>query len=217
MLPGPRRGIIPMASQAPRDTPVSLSAEAAGFGSFEVSVHRADEELMTVYRGGDRQAFDALYSRYAKPLYNFFRRTSPFPELADDLLQKTFLKLHAGRHRYEPTGSFRGWIFTLARNVLRDEMRERARRPALETEAFDERTATVATPEREGRAREIGLFVEEALACLPLTQREVIVLSRYHGMSYAEIGELLGTSENAVKQRAFQAMRKLRRRLSARG
>jgi len=61
---------------------------------------------------------------------------------------------------------------------------------------------------------EIGLMVTEALGTLPLTQREVIVLNRYHGMTYAEIGELLGVSENAVKQRAFQAMRRLRQRLS---
>lgn len=61
--------------------------------------------------------------------------------------------------------------------------------------------------------RKSGLIVTEALGTLPLTQREVIVLNRYHGMSYAEIGGLLGISENAVKQRAFQAMHKLRRSL----
>ncbi|MBI3491111.1 MAG: sigma-70 family RNA polymerase sigma factor [Acidobacteria bacterium] len=57
--------------------------------------------------------------------------------------------------------------------------------------------------------------MSDAISALPLTQREVIVLNRYRGMSYAEIGDVLGTSENAVKQRAFQAMQKLRGSLNA--
>lgn len=169
---------------------------------------------MIAYRGDDREAFDELYARYAKAIYNFFRRAAPRAEAADDLLQKTFLKLHTSRHRYRSEGLFRSWIFTVARNVLRDDGRERRRRPTAEAEQFDdERTLTTAAGERRNQSPEVGLIVAEALTALPLTQREVIVLSRYHGMSYAEIGDLLGISENAVKQRAFQAMRKLRRRL----
>jgi len=64
-----------------------------------------------------------------------------------------------------------------------------------------------------GQRPDIRLIVSEAISALPLTQREVIVLNRYRGMSYAEIGEVLGISENAVKQRAFQAMQKLGRSL----
>ncbi len=172
---------------------------------------RADEELMVAYQRGDRDAFEELYHRYAKPIYNFFRRAGK-PEAAEDLAQKTFLKLHVGRARYVPTGSFRGWIFVLARNVLRDEGRRQARRPDPLEEFNDERTRWRA---REEGGKEVGILVAEALAILPLTQREVIVLNRYHGMNYAEIGQVLRISENAVKQRAFQAMRKLRRYLSA--
>jgi len=171
---------------------------------------RTDEELMLAYQHGDWVAFEELYNRYAKPIYNFFRRAGK-PETAEDLVQKTFLKLHIFRGRYVAAGSFRGWIFVVARNVLRDEARRRARRPDPVEEFVDERTRWRA---REEGAKEVGILVAEALAVLPLTQREVIVLNRYHGMNYAEIGEVLGISENAVKQRAFQAMRKLRRYLS---
>lgn len=179
----------------------------------EASALRTDEELMLGYQRGDRAAFEELYERYAKPIYNFFRRAA-HPEGPEDLLQRTFLKLHIARHRYQPTGLFRAWIFTLARNVLRDEARRRARRPRALDE-FDERTQKADAPgEEEGRA-EAAILMSEALTALPLTQREVIILSRYHGMSYAEIGGLLGIAENAVKQRAFQAMRKLRTYLAA--
>lgn len=168
---------------------------------------------MLAYQSGEREAFDELYGRYAKPIYNFLRRAAWDPGAADDLLQKAFLKVHVARRLYRPEGSFRSWIFTVARNVLRDDGRQRSRGRVVETDEFDERVST----DPVSRARpvaEIGLIVTEALAMLPLTQREVIVLNRYHGMSYAEISELLGISENAVKQRAFQAMRRLRQHLS---
>lgn len=177
---------------------------------------RTDEELMLVYQAGDRQAFDELYARYAKPIYNFLRRTAPRVDAADDLFQKTFLHVHTGRHQYRPQAPFRHWIFTIARNVLRDDARQQRRRPIVNAEAFDERLG-VDVPSSQPRSHsvETGLIVSEAVGALPLSQREVIVLNRYQGMSYGEIGEVLGISENAVKQRAFQAMQKLRRALSA--
>lgn len=190
------------------ETKLADVLDSAGDGG--VSVLRTDEDLMLAYQRGDRDAFEELYARYATPIYNFFRRAGQ-PETAEDLFQKTFLKLHIGRQRYQPTGSFRGWIFVLARNVLRDEARRRARRPDPSEEFIDERTRWSA---REEGGKERGIMVAEALAVLPLTQREVIVLNRYYGMSYAEIGELLRISANAVKQRAFQAMRTLRKHLS---
>ncbi|MBI3493291.1 MAG: hypothetical protein HY047_16150, partial [Acidobacteria bacterium] len=72
---------------------------------------RTDEELMRVYQAGDQQAFDEVYARYAKPIYNFLCRTAQPPNAADDLFQKTFLKLHTRRHQYRPQAPFRHWIF----------------------------------------------------------------------------------------------------------
>ncbi|MBI1876390.1 MAG: sigma-70 family RNA polymerase sigma factor [Acidobacteria bacterium] len=169
---------------------------------------------MLVYQAGDREAFDVLYTRYAKAIYNFLRRTAQWPDAADDLLQKTFLNVHTGRHQYRPEAPFRHWIFTIARNVLRDDARQRRRRPVVDANEFDERFAMEKTPQPRSHSPEISLMVSEAVSALPLSQREVIVLNRYQGMSYAEIGVVLGISENAVKQRAFQAMQKLRRSLN---
>ncbi len=175
---------------------------------------RTDEALMLEYQAGDREAFDELYARYAKPIYNFLRRTAQRPDAADDLFQKTFLKLHTGRHQYRPQAPFRHWIFTIARNVLRDDARHQRRQPMAETGAFDERIGREQAKNSRSHSPEVGLIVSEATSALPLSQREVIVLNRYRGMSYAEIGEVLGISENAVKQRAFQGMQKLRRSLN---
>lgn len=171
---------------------------------------RTDEELMLVYQAGDREAFDELYARYAKPIYNFLRRTAQRPDAADDLFQTTFLKLHTGRHQYHPQAPFRHWIFTIARNVLRDEARHQRRQPIARPDAFDERIGGEQVKDSRSHGPEVALIVSEAISALPMSQREVVVLNRYRGMSYAEIGAVLGISENAVKQRAFQAMQKLR-------
>lgn len=168
---------------------------------------------MLAYQRGEPGAFEELYRRYAKAIYNFFRRTAADSGAADDLLQETFLKRHMARGQYRPEGSFRSWIFIVARNLLRDDARQRSRGRVMQTDEFDERLSTDPVSQMRPTA-EIEVMVTEALAMLPVTQREVIVLNRYHGMSYGEIGELLGISANAVKQRAFQAMRTLRQRLS---
>ncbi|MEW6321329.1 MAG: sigma-70 family RNA polymerase sigma factor [Acidobacteriota bacterium] len=171
-----------------------------------------DEDLMLAYQAGDRGAFDQLYYRYARPIYNFFRRSAGRPDRAEDLCQKTFLKLHIARQRYRPEAPFRHWIFTIARNVLRDDARERRRRPAIEVASAEEQ-APPAPRSNRCETMDVGLMITEALGTLPLSQREVLVLNRYQGMNYAEIGAILGISENAAKQRAFQGMQTLRRRL----
>lgn len=175
---------------------------------------RSDEALMMAYQDGALEAFEELYRRYERPIYNFLRRAATNPASTDDLFQKTFLKLHVARRRYRPEAPFRKWLFTLALNVVRDDARQRRRSSRLETEVFDESRRMPASMSDEPRETQaIGLAVTQALASLPFHQRQAIILSRYHGMSYEEIGELLGLSSNAVKQRAFQAMRRLKQRL----
>ena len=80
---------------------------------------RTDEELMLACQRSDRAAFEELYDRYAKPIYNLFCRAGQH-EAAEDLVLRTFLELHIARNRWHPTESLRAWIFILARNVLRD-------------------------------------------------------------------------------------------------
>jgi len=174
---------------------------------------RTDEELMLVYQGGDRGAFNELYARYARPIHSFLRHSAQRPDVADDLFQKTFLNVHTGQHLYHPHAPFRSWIFAIARNVLRDDARQQRRRPSVALDELDAHLTSAKTPQRRSSRSEISLVVSKALTALSPGQREVIVLNRYWGMNYAEIGEVLGISENAVKQRAFQAMLSLRRSL----
>jgi len=132
---------------------------------------------------------------------------------ADDLLQATFLRLHRGRRSFRPEMGLRGWLFTIAARVRRDEARRRFRRASGVDPSQPEE---LAAPEAGDPlvARERACAVRAALARLPDSQREVIYLHRFEEMSFAEIGAVLGTSEGAVKLRAFRGYEKLREELA---
>ncbi len=107
----------------------------------------------------------------------------------------------------------RGWLFTIAARVLTDEVRRRSRHPSG---ADPERAQEIAAPEEPDPAvsQERASAVRAALARLPDSQREVIYLHRFEQMTFAEIAAVLGTSEGAVKLRAFRGYEKLREELA---
>jgi RNA polymerase sigma-70 factor (ECF subfamily) len=132
--------------------------------------------------------------------------------VADDLLQVTFMKIHRARHQYRPGLKLAPWLFAVAARVRLDELRRRLRLP----EDADEEA--VARAEAESAADppldpDLRRAVRAALEALPESQRTVIHLHRYEGLSFAEIAEVLGTTPGAVKLRAFRGYEVLRERL----
>lgn len=175
----------------------------------------SDEELMTLYQEGDAQAFSELFSRYERLLYNFFLRRLREPGLCEDLYQKAFLNLHKARDRYDPRLKFRPWVFTIAYNLYRDELKRRSTiREELREGLESVPAPPEAAPESEALGLETSRKVREAVAALPEAQREVIELSRFEGLSYAEIGRVTGRTQNAVKQAAHRGFVGLRERLA---
>jgi len=174
-----------------------------------------DEELMAAYAGGDRCSFALLFERWAPRIHGFFLRALGEPQAADDLLQVTFLNVHRARRTFRPLSSLRSWLFSIAAHALHDELRRRNRLP-LAPEEQQEAVAEVVAAEDEQvsldsrqRARE----VRAALNNLPESQRAVLHLHRFEHMSFAEIAQVLGTTEGAVKLRAFRAYETLRKLL----
>src|SRR5213075_1979666 len=125
--------------------------------------------------------------------------------VADDLTQTTFLKLHRARGEYRRDLRLRPWVFTIAARVRLDEHRRHQRVP----EELDEET--LAAPDEGGPAAgatEAGELVERVrrvLETLPESQRVIVHLHRYEGLTFGEIARALGTTERAVKLRAFRA------------
>ncbi|MCB9554772.1 MAG: RNA polymerase sigma factor [Deltaproteobacteria bacterium] len=180
-----------------------------------------EEALMAAYAQGDLAAFERLFRSLAPRVHAFFVRRFGNEAIADDMLQVTFMKLHRARADYRAGSAVRPWVFTIAARVGLDEIRRRGRRPE---ETDDERVDRAYSAEAVQRAvderdpveqADLQMRVREALEALPESQRSVVHLHRYEGLTFKEIGAVLGLSEGAVKLRAFRAYEALRDNLAA--
>jgi RNA polymerase sigma-70 factor (ECF subfamily) len=183
-----------------------------------------DAELMLAYQRGEAQAFEELFARYRTRLFTYLRRSIGDPVQAEDLLQTLFLRVHRARATYQPSAAFSTWIYTIARNLVRDALDKEGRGTAkravtrtLQQEMNEESTsgeesiaAVPLTPEAVLQRKEIAVRLQQALLSLSLEQREVILLSKYAELSFPEIAAILGCSVTAAKVRAFRALKALR-------
>jgi RNA polymerase sigma factor (sigma-70 family) len=175
-----------------------------------------EEALMAAYCEGDSTAFERLFAALGPRVHGFFMRSFRSESVADDLMQTTFLKLHRARPDYRRDQPVRPWVFAIAARVRLDEYR-RQRRLA---EDFDEEALARAEengpaeqPEAEPAANERIQKVRAALEGLPESQRVILHLHRYEGLTFTEIARVLGTTEGAIRVRAFRAYERLRSQL----
>jgi RNA polymerase sigma-70 factor (ECF subfamily) len=175
-----------------------------------------EEALMTAYVAGDADAFRRLFGRLAPRLHAFLRRSVGSGAEADDLLQQTFLRLHDARDRWRSGQPVRPWLFTIAARARLDWLRRRSRSPEV-PEAADAVANAPAAGDGADDALvrgEVAARVRAELDRLPEAQRTIVHLHRYEGMTFGQIAAVLGTTEGAVKLRAFRAYETLRRRLA---
>jgi len=187
----------------------------------------SDEALMASFRHGDARAFEVLVSRHRRGLLNFLLRSVGNQSRAEELLQDVFIRVIRAKGRYEQTARFSTWIYTIARNICVDESRR----------AKFRRTVSLDSP-RRGRDGEEGASMLEmtaeaqvgvddaamgptlqarlaaAIDRLPDDQREVFYMRQLSGLSFKEIGEVVGAPENTVKSRMRYALEKLREELA---
>ncbi len=166
-------------------------------------------ELMGAYQGGDMAAFEALWGELADELLAFLRALTRDHHRAEDLLQETFLQLHKARHTYLPGRPVRPWVYAIARNVFLMAYRAAKRRQAHESVAEGELPDVPVLP--EALASDGRKDLAKWLARLPELSREVLLLHHVTGLSFREVGEVLGLSEGAAKVRAHRALEQLRR------
>jgi len=147
--------------------------------------------------------------RYKHPVVNFIFRMLGNAHDADDVAQDVFVRVHQNLDTYRASMKFSTWLFALARNAAIDRLRWRSRHRAEPIESVPEIVASSGTAE-DVNAREIGDEIAAAVAKLPEDQRTAIVLSEYHGMSYAEIAGVMRCSEKSVESRLYRARQTLR-------
>lgn len=174
---------------------------------------KSDEELFVQYRSGDETAFEELFDRHERRLYGFFlKRLNYDREDAAECYQTTWMKIHRSRDRFDPDRSFRVWLFSFAYNVLKDRYRARSSDPSRDHQPveMEERFPADERPENELERREVRSELRRAMKTLPEAQREVLWLHQHEGLTYSEIGDLRGETEDAVKQKAYRAYQNLR-------
>lgn len=171
--------------------------------------------LMMAYQAGDASAFEALYSQLAPQIGGYLRALCRDSARAEDLLQETFLQVHRSRHTYLPGRPVKPWVYAIARNVFRMSRRaatRRERREAVAGESLPDVPVPAAAESLADRES-----VRRALAKLPEDRRESLLLHHVWGLSFREIGAILGVTEAAAKLRAHRGVRLLRDLLAGGG
>jgi RNA polymerase sigma-70 factor (ECF subfamily) len=194
------------------ERPVAPAANAVG-----ADPATALDRAMSRYADGDDAAFAELFSALAPRLQAFLRRLSGSEELAGDLVQETFLRMHRARGSFARNGAVVPWAYAIARNCYVTHARSfktKLSRASVDIHEHEVATGLDASAEETTSAAERAKIVERTLAAMPEANREAFVLIRFEGQSVADAAQILGTSPGAVKLRAFRAYERLREALS---
>jgi RNA polymerase sigma-70 factor (ECF subfamily) len=183
-----------------------------------------DVRLMLRVRDGDAAAFEELVLRYQNRLLTVLEHMTGRRDLAEDLTQDVFLRIYRARERYMPNARFSTWLFTITNNVALNARRSLARRHEVNMETTESGSmeplaqmaleASGQMPARLADKTEVQEIVRSAVANLNDRQRMAVLLSKFEGMSYADIGEVMELTPQAVKSLLSRARGSLRSALT---
>ena len=189
----------------------ALSAPAA-------EVATSDEACMQRYRQGDEQAFRVLYQRYREKLHRYVLRLSGHDGEAEEVFQEVWVAVIRSRDSFDTSASFATWLFSIAHRRAADRWRALSRHApdGLGNAGDNEETLsrviddTAATPERQWHSRSLGEALLDAVAMLPLPQREAFLLKAEGDLSLDEIAQATGVNRETAKSRLRYAQKRLR-------
>jgi len=197
--------------------PAEAPVRPTGVADVTHATEDPDARLMLLAGRGDRSAFRTLVDKYQAPLTNFLYRVVLDQAEAEDLAQDVFVRMHQASGRYRPEAKFSTWLYRIATNVALNALKSKRRRPTASLDAMEERggvnqvpAAAEQRPDRELEREETIRAVDRALRHLPERQRMAVVLQRFEGLSYEEIGEALSVSVEAVDSMLRRAKAALR-------
>lgn len=171
----------------------------------------SDNRLMLEVKDGDLDKLGLLFERYHRILFGFFYNKNRDLSLSEDLVQNVFVRILKYKHRYRGDGEFKSWIFHIARNVNVDHHRKKRIKNTEKIEDWQDQI--------EDKSLNIGQQMmqqeeqdklRQAIQKLEPDKREIIMMSKFQGLKYKEIGQLLGCSEGAVKVKVFRALKALK-------
>mgnify|MGYP001177283077 CR=1 FL=1 len=169
-----------------------------------------ETRLMARIALDDQDAMEELIGLWKLPIFRFFLRSLNQREDAEDLTQRVFIRVYRSSPRYVAQAKFSTWLFTIARNLLIDEIKKRKRRPQ---EVFDERIEN-AEGREDGQVEENREILLNQLDAIPENQRTALLLRVQRELSYREIAEVMKATESNVKTWIHRARLELRKSLS---
>ena len=181
-----------------------------------------DVQLMMRVAADDHTAFEQLVERYQDRLIGFFFHLLSDRVVAEDLAQETFLRIFRARERYQATARFSTWLFHIAHNLASNQLRRMGTRRKevslvaqnsgsqvlLQDQVLADRSALM--PTRQFASKETQAQVRAALDCLGERQKMAVLLHKFEGMSYQDIGSIMDLNSVAVKSLLARARGKLK-------
>jgi RNA polymerase sigma-70 factor (ECF subfamily) len=211
---------------------VTSSADGKGAGvtletlEQQLEARDPDVKLMLQVRDDVQGAFEVLVERYQHRLVGVMVHLIGRVEEAEDLTQEVFLRIYRARKGYRPRAKFSTWLFTIANNLALNHLRSKGRNPTVQIGGGGDSSgsqeihspgpqiqARDGTPSAQLRKVELSDMVRDALEGLGEDQKMAVLLNKFEDMSYAEIAEVMGRSEAAVKSLLARARNHLREQL----
>jgi RNA polymerase sigma-70 factor, ECF subfamily len=202
---------------------VGAQPEAVHIPSGSSFAGMDDAAIMLELRAGNMDAFDILLAKYRKPIVHFMYRMVHNQAVAEELAQEVFLRVYRSRETYRAEARFSTWLYRIATNLGVNHARDTRRERSASTIYLDEpdsetgTTPDVAdlTPSAEANllSRERMNAIRKHVMALPERQKTAVLMHKYEGLDYKQIGDVLKLSESATKSLLFRAYQTLRDKL----
>tara|TARA_Y100000814_G_scaffold136473_1_gene98929 strand:+ start:4412 stop:5002 length:591 start_codon:yes stop_codon:yes gene_type:complete len=184
------------------------------------NIKYSDKELILRFQQGDELAYVELVNRYRNRLINFVFRFVGTKEESEDIVQDTFVKLYEKKDYYRPINEFSTWIFTIASNLAKTELRKRKRRKTsslsdlgLENKDFD--VPVQDTTDEETLDEFADSQIQDAIQSLQIHFRTALILRDIEELSYEEISKILDVPLGTIKSRINRARLQLQEKLKS--
>lgn len=199
-----------------------MEEQLTGVLNLSLRALDADTDLMLRFQAGEAGCFDQLVTRHRRGLLSFIGRMVQDSAISEELAQETFLRVYLNRDRYTPKAKFTTWLYRIASHLALNHLRDHR---------HDRRTESLDEPDEEGRTssqdfsdqrpgvearlldEERQALIRRAITQLPERQRAAVIMHKYQGLGYQEIGGALELSESATKSLLFRAYETLRKEL----
>ncbi len=193
---------------------------------LDIAMMHSDSLLLRA-RQGDKNAQGKLVQLWYKRIYNFAFKFFQDHDLAMEVAQKTFISMCKNLEGLQDTGRFKSWLYTIAVNYCREELRKKKSNRSVPFEfvvnpeaenspQWEGSAMRHENPERQFQQAELSEILQQALMTLSEEQREVVIMKEFEGLKFREIAEVLNISENTVKSRMYYGLDGLKKILEQR-